>query len=67
VARFVEVHPRKVGTSIGGIPVVGYPDLGPPSEEHVLVAVGAKGARAEIRAWLGERGYLEGEHFTCVA
>ncbi len=67
LARFVEVHPRKIGTRILERPVIGYESLGPPGEEHLLVAVGAKGARFQIRSHLLGLGYVEGEHFTCVA
>ena len=40
--------------------------LGPPAG-HLIAAVGAKGARAEIRAFLTERGWVEGRDFTCAA
>jgi glycosyltransferase involved in cell wall biosynthesis len=67
VGRFVEVNPRKVGQRIHGARVVFPEDLGPPSDEHIIASVGAQGARAEIRAWLDSRGFLEGVHFTCAA
>jgi glycosyltransferase involved in cell wall biosynthesis len=67
VERFIEVNPRKIGQRIHGVPVVWPDDLGRPGEEHVIAAVGASGARAEIRAYLDSRGHLEGEHFTCAA
>ena len=34
---------------------------------HLLATVGAKGARAEIREWLVQHGWLEGRDFTCLA
>lgn len=67
VDRFVEVNPRKVGQRIHGARVVFPDDLGAPSDEHVIASVGAQGARAEIRAWLDSRGFVEGVHFTCAA
>ena len=67
VSRLVDLNPRKIGQRIHGARVVLPDDLGAPGEEHLLSAVGAKGARAEIRAWLGSRGWVEGLHFTCVA
>lgn len=68
VSRLIDVNPRKIGQRIHGARVVLPDDLrGPEEEEHLLSAVGAKGARAEIRAWLDSRGWREGEHFTCVA
>lgn len=66
--RLVEVHPRKVGTRIEGLPVIGYGELGLPSEEeHLLVAIGVPEGRAQAREWLTARGFSEGLHFTCVA
>ncbi len=67
VERFIEVNPRKVGQRIHGVRVVWPDDLGEPGDEHVISAVGASGARAEIRAYLDSRGHLEGPHFTCAA
>lgn len=68
VERFVELHPRKLGQSIHGAPVV-HPDaLGPPREgAHLVACVAAKGAREEIRAWLTQRGWEETRDFTCAA
>jgi glycosyltransferase involved in cell wall biosynthesis len=66
VERFVDLHPRKVGQRIEGVPVIAPQALGPP-RPHLLAAVGAKGARAEIRAFLVAAGWREGEQFTCVA
>jgi glycosyltransferase involved in cell wall biosynthesis len=66
VSRFFDVDPRKIGTRIDGVGVSSHVDLPPPGE-HLLAAVGAKGARAEIRAHLSARGWREGEHFTCTA
>jgi glycosyltransferase involved in cell wall biosynthesis len=67
VERFVEVHPRKVGTHIQGIPVVSPEELGPPGRSHLLVCVGVRWAREEIRADLAARGWVEGRDFTCAA
>jgi hypothetical protein len=67
IERFVEVHPRKIGSRIEGIAVIGYQELGSPSGMHLLVAVGAPAPREEIRAFLGARGWVEGRDFTCVA
>jgi hypothetical protein len=67
VERFVEVHPRKVGTRIQDIPVVSPEELGPPGRSHLLVCVGVRWAREEIRADLTSRGWVEGKDFTCAA
>lgn len=66
VLRLVDVSPRKVGQKIEGVPVIAPGELGEP-REHLIAAVGAKGARAEIRAFLEKAGWVEGLRFTCVA
>ncbi|MBL8954286.1 MAG: glycosyltransferase [Myxococcaceae bacterium] len=65
--RFIDVNPKKVGTRIEGIAVVGPDDLGPFSGTHLVAAAGSKGARAEIRRHLAGLGWFEGDHFTCAA
>lgn len=68
VERVVDLDPRKLGQRIHGARVVAPEDLAPPDETRpVLVAVGARGARAEIRAWLTARRYVERRDFYCVA
>ena len=68
VSRLVDLNPRKLGTRIHGAPVVHPEQLGGPEEGgHLLFSVGAPGARAECRAFLAERGWVEGVHFTCTA
>jgi GT2 family glycosyltransferase len=67
IERFVEVHPRKVGTTIEGIPVIHYDALGIANGRHLLVAVGIPAARQEVRVFLSQRGWREGVDFTCVA
>jgi len=66
-AFFVDVHPRKVGTRIEGVPVHGAEVLAGPAGVHLVAAAGSKGARAELRGLLAARGYAEGAHFTCAA
>jgi len=68
VARFVELHPRKVGQRSHQAEVI-HPDAlgGPEPKVQLLAAVGARGARAEIREALAARGWVEGRDFTCVA
>ncbi len=67
VERYVDVHPRKVGTHIHGIPVVSPQALGAPGRGHLLVCVGVRWARAEIREELRGWGWVEGRDFTCAA
>ncbi|MFZ5444273.1 MAG: glycosyltransferase [Myxococcota bacterium] len=66
VVRFVELNPRKLGQRIHGVPVI-HPDELPRDGSHVLSCVAAQGARDDIRAWFQARGFIELEHFTCVA
>jgi hypothetical protein len=35
--------------------------------ETLVVAVGARGARGLVRAWLVERGFVEARDFICAA
>ena len=67
IRGYVEVHPRKIGQRIEGVEVVGYDALGAPDGVHLLVAVGAKGGRQQVREFLEPRGWLETRDFTCVA
>jgi glycosyltransferase involved in cell wall biosynthesis len=68
VERFIDVHPRKLGTRIHGIPVFPPETLGaPPEDTHLIAAVGVRGIREEIRGALTALGWREGEHFTCAA
>lgn len=65
--RVVDINPRKFGKLIHGYEIVAPEALPPPGEAVVLVAVGAPGARTEIRDWFGERGYVETEDFWFIA
>lgn len=63
----VDVNPRKIGRAIHGVPVIDAEALPSPGETLTLVAVGAPGARADIRNWFNPRGYVEGEDYLFVA
>jgi glycosyltransferase involved in cell wall biosynthesis len=63
---FVDIDPRKIGRIARGAPIVSH-DMLRPGEHHIVVAVGARGARQEIREHLVERGFVEGTDFTCAA
>jgi cellulose synthase/poly-beta-1,6-N-acetylglucosamine synthase-like glycosyltransferase len=63
----VEVDPRKTGRTIHGVRVVALTDVGGPSDALLVVAVGAAGARGEIRRWLAPRGWVEWRDFVFVA
>lgn len=59
---FVDVDPAKVGSTARGAPIVG-PDALARGSHTVVCAVGARGARALIRAELTGRGFVEGSEF----
>lgn len=63
----VEVNPRKIGQRIYGVPVVGPTFLDAPRGRFLVVAVGVRSARDEIRAFLGARGWKEREHYLFVS
>lgn len=65
IRRWLEVDPRKIGQTIHGAPVIGI-DAIAPGDGKILVTVGAKGARAQVRAFAHEAGLCEGEDFLCV-
>ena len=62
-----DINPRKFGKKIHGYPVVPPEDLPPAGEVVLAVAVGAPGAREELRAWFGARGYREAQDYWFVA
>jgi glycosyltransferase involved in cell wall biosynthesis len=66
VLALFDVNPRKLGARIDGIPVRSFEELGAP-QGHLVAAVGAKGARSDIRAHLVRLGWREGRDFTCAA
>ena len=57
IAAFVDVDPRKIGMTVLGAPVAGVGGL--TRDHYLLVAVGAHGARDEIRAYLDGVGWHE--------
>ncbi|MEE9265045.1 MAG: glycosyltransferase [Vicinamibacteria bacterium] len=76
ISHFVEVDPRKIGKRIHGAEVVAANELEALRGAFLLVAVGALSrlaegafvsAREEIRAQLGEAGFVDGRDYVCVA
>jgi glycosyltransferase involved in cell wall biosynthesis len=63
----VDIHPGKIGKTIHGVLVIRPEDLPAPSNCFFLVAVGAPGARDEIRQWANDNGYEEGPNYLFVA
>jgi glycosyltransferase involved in cell wall biosynthesis len=67
VVAFVEVDPRKIGTTLGDAPVVDVAAAGAWRGPLHLAAVGQKGARARIREEAARRGLEEGRDLVAVA
>ncbi|MFO0696102.1 MAG: glycosyltransferase family 2 protein [Polyangiales bacterium] len=65
--RFVDIDPRKIGRTAYGRPIVGPEGLPGPASAFVLVCVGSRGARAEIREHLDGRGFREVVDYVCLA
>jgi glycosyltransferase involved in cell wall biosynthesis len=65
VAAFIDVDPRKIGNTVLGAPVLGVDGL--TRAHYLLVAVGAPGAREEIRAYLAGVGWGEPRDYRSLA
>lgn len=61
VERFIDIDPNKIGRSAQGAPICA-PEVLDARADVVIVAVGARGARALIRPELAARGFQEGEN-----
>jgi hypothetical protein len=66
VQAFVEVHPRRLGRSILGVPVVPVPAAALRGPLHIA-AVGQPGARQRILFEMSRLGLVEGRDFLAVA
>ena len=67
VEGFLEVHPRRIGGEKRGLPVWPVEEIDQRRDAFILVAVGAAGAREQIRGYLLQRDFIEGENFLFVA
>jgi glycosyltransferase involved in cell wall biosynthesis len=67
VKAYVDINPRRRGTSISGAPVLMPDALPEPSDAFVVPYVGNTGARALIAERLEARGYRHGRDFICAA
>jgi glycosyltransferase involved in cell wall biosynthesis len=66
VAGWVDVDPRKIGRSLHGAPVVGAREVTAGNGVKMLVTVGTRGAREQIRRWADGAGFAEGVDYLCV-
>jgi cellulose synthase/poly-beta-1,6-N-acetylglucosamine synthase-like glycosyltransferase len=67
ILGFLEVHPRRIGGSKRGLPMWPIEKATELENEFVLVAVGAAGARDEIRVWMDAHEKQEGRDYLFVA
>lgn len=72
VEAFIEVHPRRIGGIKRGLPVLHFSEINQYTRKHnntalIIGAVGARGARAEIRQSLLDMGKVEGTDFLFAA
>lgn len=67
VAAFVEVHPRRLGQHIHGVPVVTVEAAAGLTQALHLAAVGQPGAREEIRRHAARLGLVDGHDLIAVA
>jgi glycosyltransferase involved in cell wall biosynthesis len=65
-SRFVDIDPRKIGRRARAAPIE-PPESLRVGEHTIVVAVGARGARALVREHLSGLGFVEGDHFVCAA
>jgi len=56
---YIDIDPKKIGNTVGGIPVLGRSALPPPGCCRILNALTAHGAAEEAAAWLEAAGYGE--------
>jgi glycosyltransferase involved in cell wall biosynthesis len=63
---YVDIDPLKIGRLARGAPVV-RPEALSHGRHTVVVAVGARGARAIVRARLDAAGFVEGRDYVCAS
>lgn len=66
VVRWVDVDPRKIGRVLHGAPVCGVNQVTAEQGTRMLVTVGTRGARDQVRGWAVGAGFSEGQDFLCV-
>lgn len=70
IEAFIEVNPRRVGGVKRGLPVIHFTEITQYTDNNnalIIGAVGARGARAEMRQALLEMGKEEGSDFLFAA
>lgn len=67
IQGFLEVHPRRIGGKKRGLPVWPIENVSGLTDEFVLVAVGAAGAREKISEFMAVHNKTEGTDYLFVA
>jgi len=65
VNRWVEIDPNKIGQTIHGAPVDPIDTLA-PGQGPMLITIGARSARAQVREFAASKGLREGKDYLCV-
>jgi len=65
VTRWIEIDPRKIGQVIHGAPVTAIDALA-PGQGPMLITIGAREARPQVRKFAAARGLREGVDYLCV-
>jgi len=65
-ALFVDIDPKKLGRTARGAPIEPASTLRPACHT-IVVAVGARGARALVRRQLDQMGFVDGCDYVCAA
>lgn len=66
-AAVVEVHPRRIGQTIAGAPVIAPDELARRARLPLIASVAGPRPRAQIRAALAALGWRDGTDFVCAA
>lgn len=66
VVRWLDVDPRKIGRILHGAPVSATDKVVAQKGGKMLVTVGSRGGRDQVREWAFSAGFVEGEDFLCV-
>jgi len=66
VAGWVDVDPGKIGRTLHGAPVSSAREVTAGNGVKMLVTVGTRGARLQIRKWADSAGFTEGVDYLCV-
>lgn len=67
MAYLIEMHPGRLGQRLDGAPVVPPEEISALPRLPLIASVAGAGPRAQIRAFLSGRSFVEGTDFVCAA